>query len=247
VCAYQPQSQIPINGVTPRQAIELVGRIRAGEIFVVQKNTSNLLRSLELEEWSDIAGHQLSGGVRRLTAFCMAAVIPGKLLILDEPTNDVDPLRRRLLWKEVRRIAEGGAAVMLVTHNVLEAEKSVDKLAVINEGRVVTTGTPGALKAAGTNRLRLELTLEPGAELPPLPKSISQPTAIGSRLIAAVSAEDLNPTIAWLKEDTNAAFIEEFSIASPTLEDVYLRYIGRNDALINDNQEVKNELSMVVA
>ena len=70
----------------------------------------------------------------------MTSVWPGKLVILDEPTNDVDPLRRRMLWAEIRRLGEAGTAVLLVTHNVLEAEKSVDRLAIINEGRLIAEG-----------------------------------------------------------------------------------------------------------
>jgi ABC-type Na+ transport system ATPase subunit NatA len=61
---------------------------------------------------------------------------------LDEPTNDVDPLRRRLLWEEVRRLAEHGAAVVLVTHNVMEAEKAVDRLALIDQGRLLAEARP---------------------------------------------------------------------------------------------------------
>ena len=51
----------------------------------------------------------------------MVSVWPGRVVILDEPTNDVDPLRRRLLWDQVRRLGEWGSAVFLVTHNVMEA------------------------------------------------------------------------------------------------------------------------------
>lgn len=48
----------------------------------------------------------------------MTAVVPGRLVVLDEPTNDLDPVRRRLLWAQIRTLADEGAAVLLVTHNV---------------------------------------------------------------------------------------------------------------------------------
>src|SRR5205085_4301588 len=106
----------------------------------------------------------LSGGVPRLTPFCLAAVVPGRVVILDEPTNDVDPLRRKLLWAQVRALADAGSAVLLVTHNVLEAERCVDRLAIIDHGRVAATGTPATLKGELGAPLRLELVLEPGAD-----------------------------------------------------------------------------------
>jgi ABC-type multidrug transport system ATPase subunit len=78
---------------------------------------------------------KLSGGVQRLAGFAMAIVWPGRLVILDEPTNDVDPLRRRRLWQLIRRLGNDGTAVLLVTHNVLEAEQVVDRLVIIDEHR----------------------------------------------------------------------------------------------------------------
>lgn len=96
-CSYQPQGHVPIDGFTLIQAIELIGRLRGGEKNLIRKRTHELIERLNIEEWSNRTGQHLSGGVRRLVGFCMAVVHPGKLVILDEPTNDIDPLRRRLL------------------------------------------------------------------------------------------------------------------------------------------------------
>ena len=99
------------------------------------RRRTSLIAALELGEL-ETSVTPLSGGVARLVRFCMAAVVPGRIVILDEPTNDVDPLRRKLLWQQVRALADDGAAVLLVTHNVLEAERCVDRLAIIDHGRV---------------------------------------------------------------------------------------------------------------
>src|ERR1035437_8511347 len=90
-CSIQPQSQIPIDGLTPSQAIESLGRLRGGEVGLVRARTARLIDVLGLAEWSGTDGARLSGGVKRLVSFCMAAVTPGRLVILDAPTNDVDP------------------------------------------------------------------------------------------------------------------------------------------------------------
>jgi len=94
--------------------------VRGGETRRVRDRARDLLQQLEMEEWSGKSAETFSGGMRRLVAFCMAAVVPGKIVILDEPTNDIDPLRRRLLWQQVRILVEMGSTVLLVTHNVLE-------------------------------------------------------------------------------------------------------------------------------
>src|SRR5690625_6795959 len=81
------------------QSIELSGRIRKGDKKEVKQRTKFLLDQLDLGKWANTKSENLSGGIRRLVTFCMAAIVPGNLVILDEPTNDVDPVRRKLLWE----------------------------------------------------------------------------------------------------------------------------------------------------
>ena len=166
LCSYLPQVQMPIDSFHVSEAIELAGRIRGGSAAEIRLRTASLIDALDLGEWKSALGHSLSGGVRRLVGFCMAIVRPGQVVILDEPTNDVDPLRRRLLWEEIRALGAHGCAVLLVTHNVLEAEKSVDRLAVIHKGRLVAEGTPSSMKSVDRSQLRLQLMLTPGMTTP---------------------------------------------------------------------------------
>jgi ABC-2 type transport system ATP-binding protein len=230
-CSFQPQTQVPIEGMTPYQAIELAGRLRGGRADQVRTKTQELIESFELGAWSQKGSEALSGGVRRLVAFCMAAVVPGQVAILDEPTNNVDPLRRRLLWQQVRLLADRGSAVLLVTHNVLEAERSVDRLAIIDRGKVIGSGTPGSMKNGDGDYLRLELLLEPGAILPSLPIFLSHTVNGGRRLVGRVGSMDVTQAALWANQMKADQLIEEYSIGPATLEDVYIRKIGRADAL----------------
>ena len=226
LCSYLPQAPMPIESFKLREAIVLAGMIRGGDAPRVRARANELIAALELEEWADTLGARLSGGVRRLTGFAMATVWPGRLVILDEPTNDVDPLRRRLLWKEVRRLGNEGAAVMLVTHNVLEAEKSVDRLSIITDGRVVATGTPSSLKTQDRDRLRLQLMLEPGRADPQLPEFVLGHSRVGNNLVTVIREERATDGIEWAQEAMRAGKIEEYALAATTLEDVYIRLTG---------------------
>ncbi len=230
-CSFQPQTQVPIEGMTPYQAIELAGRLRGGRADQVRQRTRELIESFELGAWSNKGGDALSGGVRRLVAFCMAAVVPGRITILDEPTNDVDPLRRRLLWQQVRLLADRGSAVLLVSHNVLEVERSVDRLAIIDHGKVIGSGTPGSMKNGDGDYLRLELLFEPGTTLPALPTFLSNTVNGGRRLIGRVRAADVTQAALWANHMKDDQLVEEYSIGPATLEDAYIRKIGRADAL----------------
>lgn len=224
VCSIEPQSHVPIGGMTARQAIGLVGRLRGGDRATVRARTERLIEALEIGEWRDTDGARLSGGVRRLVAFCMAAVVPGRVVVLDEPTNDVDPVRRRHLWAQVRALADGGAAVLLVTHNVTEAERSVDRLGILDHGRVIAQGTPAALKEHVSRDLRLELALEPGLEAE-LPGWVRRVTVHGSRRVARIDAVMAGEAAAWAEAERRAGRLEAFSLAPATLEDAYVQLV----------------------
>lgn len=226
LCSLQPQDNILLSGLTPRQAIELTGRVRNGDKHEIREKTNELLKDLQLEKWADKQIEKLSGGIRRLVTFCMAVVVPGKLVILDEPTNDVDPIRRKLLWEQVRKVTNDGATVLLITHNVLEAEKSVDRLALINHGTLVGIGTPASLKGRFNERLRLELTLHDTEENLIYPDYMSIISKHKQKIILSlkkIHSEELMDWVYYLQKSNK---IEEFSISTTTLEDAYLSIIG---------------------
>jgi ABC-2 type transport system ATP-binding protein len=228
-CSFQAQTQVPISGLNTLQAIELVGRIRGGKTPDVRRRAMELIDKLDLGEWQKTMGVVISGGVRRLVAFCMAAVTPGKIVILDEPTNDIDPLRRRILWDEVQELARRGSAVLLVTHNVLEAEKVVDRLAIVDQGRIMGMGTPASLKQDEGDAMRLELILEPSQEEPSLPDYLQNPVTVNRRILARVGPTDISPAIEWARGLKESSAIEEFSLGPATLEDIYVRLVQNPD------------------
>ncbi|MGD8376996.1 MAG: ABC transporter ATP-binding protein [Acidobacteriota bacterium] len=231
LCSYLPQGALPIASFTLEGAITMAGRIRGAAAAEAARRVDSMVQRLELTDWRSTIGHRLSGGVLRLVGFCMATVQPGRLVILDEPTNDVDPLRRRLLWREIRRVAEEGAAVLLVTHNVLEAEKAVDRLAIVDRGRILAEGTPGSLRSRRRAHLRLRVTLEPRTGDLPLPEFASLEARTGRRLLVAVPEAEALDAVQWARGLQQSGLAEEYELGPITLEDTYATLIGRDDAL----------------
>jgi ABC-2 type transport system ATP-binding protein len=238
LCSLQPQSQAPIDGVTARQAIEVMARIRGASRRRARDRAAELLAGLDLEQWADTVGEKLSGGVRRLTAFCMAAAEPGRVVMLDEPTNDVDPVRRRLLWRQIRALADAGSAVLLVTHNVVEAERGVERLAVLHHGRIVAQGTPAQLRAPHGDRLRLELVAADeatasrladefaSAAVPSLKSDGSAPSRTGRRVAVPVDAATATDALGWAQRERALGRLDEFAVTPVSLEDVYIGLVG---------------------
>lgn len=225
--ALQAQAQAPLDGLTPRTAIEIAGRLRGLSKSDASAAAAALADTLDIGEWIDRRatpdGGGISGGVRRLTAYAMAAAAPMPLVVLDEPTNDVDASRRRRLWDHVRSLADRGSGVLLVTHNVVEAERVVDELVVLDRGRVVASGTPAKVRGTHDNDLRLELTLHPGGDEPTEPPfCISRRVRSGRRVLLTIAAADAEAAVAWAGALRAAESIESYALAPATLEDAYL-------------------------
>lgn len=131
---------------------------------------------------ADVAVRSLSGGERRRLDLTLALLGRPRVVVLDEPSTGLDPESRRAVWELVRRHVAGGAAVVLTTHHLEEAEELADRIAVMRAGRIVLSGTAGEIAATQPATIRFELP--PGAPaLPPLP---------GSRLVSAVPRVELH-------------------------------------------------------
>ncbi|MGZ6266773.1 MAG: ABC transporter ATP-binding protein [Candidatus Limnocylindrales bacterium] len=240
LCSFQAQAQVPIDGLTPRQAIDLLGQLRGSPKLEVRRRRERLVDALDLGEWLDIDAARLSGGVKRLVAFAMAAVSPGRVVMLDEPTNDVDPVRRRLLWRQVRTLADHGAAVLLVTHNVIEAERSVDRLAILDAGRVIAEGTPAELKGRLGAALRLELVLSPDSVDVPVSPFQGSSVSVGNRLMVGIPMDGAGQAVTWAESLQRAGAIEEFTLGPATLEDVYVTLVGGVEARPAEPEEARS-------
>lgn len=244
--AIQPQTQTPIDGLTPRNAVEITARLRG--LSPAQARAASLAVAEELgyTPWLTRRalpeGGGLSGGIRRLVGFAMAAVAPTPLLVLDEPTNDVDAARRRLLWDAVRRRADAGAGVLLVTHNVVEAESIIDELVILDHGRVVASGSPARLRGEATG-LRLELHLAPGSAdptglgetaaapaTPPVPTTPLRMVRAGRRILLTIVPDAAAACVTWATALREEGVIETYAISPATLEDAYLALTSEDGA-----------------
>ncbi|MFO1446260.1 ABC transporter ATP-binding protein [Bacillus sp. Bva_UNVM-123] len=221
ICSVQPQSQVPLGFLTPKQAVSLMGKLRAGKKFD-PKRMDMLFERLDMGKWVNMAGEKLSGGARRLAAFCMAIIVPGKLVILDEPTNDIDPVRRRYLWQVIRELTNDGTSVILVTHNVIEAEKAVDRLAILHQGKFLVQGTPAEVKSSVSNQMRVEMSMTKHVSEADLPEWALSSHFQGTRLVYSVNPATIPATIDWARRQVSAGDAIDYSISPATIEDVYV-------------------------
>ena len=131
-----PQFQVPIKGVTVQEAIECIGAIKGMNYSLVKSRTQELIEFLDINKWKHTTGENLSGGLQRLTSFAMSVIDTPSIVVLDEPTNDVDPFRRTLIWRYLRSLANSGTAVIIVSHNLFEVERYADRYLLFDKGRI---------------------------------------------------------------------------------------------------------------
>ena len=145
------QSTALQDQITPREALDLFGAF-----YSQPEPTLRLLERFDLVAKADAAFETLSGGQRQRLALALAFVHRPEVVILDEPSTGLDPQARHELHAEIRRMKRDGYTVLLSTHQLDEAAALCDRVAIIDQGRIVATGTPHELvsTAAGGQAVR---------------------------------------------------------------------------------------------
>jgi ABC-2 type transport system ATP-binding protein len=212
---FLPQGQWNMLSIHVDELIHTVGCLRGLSKQESRQRTEELLERLDLGPFRHTQLQAASGGVRRLAGFATAIISHARLVVLDEPTNDVDPQRRQLLWGMIGELGRAGSTVLLVTHNLAEAERVIDRLAIIDKGRIQREGTTLSLRSIVTDRLRLELV----ASAPVLPHPAL--TVDGGENIFLLDESDLPAVSHWLMDLRAAGTVMDFRIGPPTLDDIY--------------------------
>jgi ABC-2 type transport system ATP-binding protein len=221
---YMPQGALALNNLTVWEALYFTAHLRGLDRSQAGRAAQELVQRWQLEALRDKPNNRLSGGQQRLLQLAVAMAGDPPILILDEPTNELDPQRRKQVWEELRRMnREFGTTIIFITHDALEAEKIIQRVGIMHLGRLVALGKPSELKAQVDNQLRLELFFPP--ESPPRLPSGWQPYSITpGRWLVYLDRQEAAGAIGQL--DLNG--LDDFRLYSATLEDLYLHYANHH-------------------
>ena len=210
---------------TPRQTLEMT----AG-LFGVPKDerrTDEFLEMVGLSEQAHTYARRLSGGMRRRLLVAKALVHRPPILVLDEPTAGVDVALRQKLWDNIALLNDSGVTIVLTTHYLHEAETLCDHIAILDEGRLITSKPKRELlDGASQKELKLTLTTTPPKTLP------DTLLRIGARWQTdhlAILYDPKKITAASIIGTVTATglIVEEVSTVEPDLEDVFLDLINK--------------------
>jgi ABC-2 type transport system ATP-binding protein len=220
---YMPQEPNALNNLTVGEALFFTAHLRGMNRVEACQERDALLELWRMQDLRHKCGPRLSEGQRRLLRLAVAMVGSPPVLILDEPTSDLDPQRRKLVWDVLRHLNnKRGATIIFITHDAIEAEKVIQRVGIMREGRLVAVGRPSALKQSIDQKLRLELFFSP--ETPPsLPPDLTHRQLEAGRWLVLLEREQVMPVLNRLNLDQ----IDDFRLQSATLEDLYLHYVTR--------------------
>ena len=186
-----------------------------------------LLDRFELAEAAGMPASAYSGGMRRKLDLAMTLVGRPQIIFLDEPTTGLDPRSRRTMWEIIRQLVADGATIFLTTQYLAEADELADRIAVLDQGRLVADGTADELKrqVPGSHvRLRFTGRHELDAAALALPGSTKDEEALALRVPGDGRVKSLRALLARL--DEHAVDVEELSVHTPDLDDVFLALTG---------------------
>jgi ABC-type multidrug transport system ATPase subunit len=201
-----PQEAGLFESLTVREHFELFSRLKGLSKTEARDATREVVQSLALLAESEKRVGSLSGGQRRRILIGLALLGKPPLLILDEPTTGLDPFSRQAVWGVIRRVVTDGAAAVLSTHYIEEAEHLSDRIAIIAQGRLIALGTLDELLA----RLDRSYRLTWREQLDPF----------------AIPRVHYFASFAEAQHFVRREQPSEYSIARATLEDVYFALTG---------------------
>jgi ABC-2 type transport system ATP-binding protein len=206
---------------------------------IAKKRALELLELVELTDFKDKRVETYSGGMRRRLELACGLINRPKVLFLDEPTLGLDVQTRAATWEYIRRLKkEYGMTIFMTTHYLEEADALCDRIAIIDHGKIIVTGSPSELKDSLGGDI-ITITIKENADVTDIIRSVENVKEVrkenGSYRIKAAKGEATAPLI--IEALRRKGFtVTRLSLTEPTLNEVYLEYTGR---AIRDTEESK--------
>ncbi|MFL6125915.1 ATP-binding cassette domain-containing protein [Actinophytocola sp.] len=215
--------------LTGAENLLLIGRLLGQSRAEAKSRAGELLARFELSDAANRAVKTYSGGMRRRLDLAASLVGRPRVLFLDEPTTGLDPRSRLDLWQIVRDLVADGVTVLLTTQYLEEADQLADQIAVVDQGRVIATGTPAQLKAR-TGAQPLVVRPADPADLPVVTSIMRDltgrtPDVDTTSVTASVTDPALLPALVRRLDDAEVV-VTGLALRDASLDEVFLSLTG---------------------
>lgn len=217
--------------LTGLENLVMVARLLGFSWKEAKERAMELLTAFGLKEAAKQQVKNYSGGMRRRLDVAASIVVAPEILFLDEPTTGLDPRSRNQVWDIIRTLAESGTTVLLTTQYLDEADQLAERIAVIDEGKIIAEGTSRELKASvGAGALSIQFSDE-GARIKgerlikqKLPSVLQSQPNVASLTVRTSHANE-GITVLDILAQAGMEVID-FSFGNPTLDEVFLALTG---------------------
>ncbi|NUR92546.1 MAG: ATP-binding cassette domain-containing protein [Nonomuraea sp.] len=195
-----------------------------------QRLVDGLLDRFDLREAAGKPAASYSGGMRRKLDLAMTLVGSPRIIFLDEPTTGLDPRSRRTMWEIIRELVATGTTIFLTTQYLEEADELADRIAVLDQGKIVAEGTAGELKRLiPGSHIRLRFGSRQALDLAGqvLDASGADEEELTLRVPGDGGVRSLRALLDRL--DAHSIEVEELSVHTPDLDDVFLALTGHGN------------------
>jgi ABC-2 type transport system ATP-binding protein len=213
--------------ITLREALRLFASLYSHSV-----DGDALLKRLALWDKRDTGYGTLSGGQKQRLALALALINDPQMLFLDEPSAGLDPHARHEIHELVQQLRQEQRTILITTHYIEEAEKLCDRVAIIDEGRIVAMGSPEEIRSRALGQSRVEVRCEtplPPGDAPRWPDA-DAPVISGDRRVVTVAtrrpARTLVELVRWI--DQLGIEVEDVLLKRASLEDVFIELTGKS-------------------
>ena len=217
--------------LTGRENLRLLGRLQKLAKADAIARAAELLRRFGLEDAADRQVGTYSGGMRRRLDLAACMVVRRPVIFLDEPTTGLDPAARAEMWGAIEGLVQDGAALLLTTQYLEEADRLADEIVVLSGGRTVAAGRPAELKARVGER-RVHLTIPGDGELASAARAFERlepELDVRARRLSIPAPDgprDLRAALDAL--DAAGIAVDEAALSQPTLDDAFFALAGEH-------------------
>jgi lipooligosaccharide transport system ATP-binding protein len=213
-----PQTDNLDEDLTVIQNLRTFARYFAIPKEIANQRSLDILRSLRLEEKKDAAIDELSGGMKRRLLIGRGLINDPKIVILDEPSVGLDPQARYMVWQRLRELKSQGVTQLLCTQNMEEAARLSDRVAIINQGRIIDMDTPRGLVKKYMSRQVWEIDL----------LAVEREKVVGELKSRGIEYEEFSGIIHVFPRDDQSTEGLPGTARAATLEDVFFKLTGRS-------------------
>ena len=216
--------------LTGEENLLLMGRLRHLGAKRSKARATELLEQFDLVEAARKPLATYSGGMKRRLDLAMTLVSTPSVIFLDEPTTGLDPRSRHTMWDIVRGLVADGTTVLLTTQYLEEADELADRIAVLDGGKIVASGTPAELKRLVPGG-HIQLRFRDATALDEATRVLAESARDDAALTLSVPTTGGTPQLRAVLDRLDAARIEvdDLSIHTPDLDDVFFALTGRID------------------